>query len=633
MITSHGTAKTLAALTLLVGFGTTARAQPAAVSVDWALKQTPRQPGVDVTTPPVAGCKVSPIPNPNPKAQGRSMGSLVSGPDGKPVRQFVSYDDKNFNIIVYFAEGGVEAYREVYPPDAKEPFQFRWLGPNGTKWGLDRNRDGIIDEWVVMSPEEASQELAQAVITNDSKRISALMVTKENLSALGLPPTDADKVLARAAGAAKRVTDTATLLKLSDKAKWLHVEYGIPNTRPADSFGGRDDYTAYKNGTVLVEDGGKGHAIQTGELVQIGRAWKIVDGPAAGAAPPPRGGGSNDGAPVPPEIKELVEKLNELDKNPPNLPTLAAIAEFNAKRAGILEEINRRLPEDKKETWIKMLLDSHAAAAEGGKAGNQHVVRLDQFKKAYAEPGANPVIGSYAAYRLLYAENAVAMANITKDTEFATIQDKWRDSLEAFVKAWPQGADAPEAFWRLGMAYEHSGAKDSETKARATFETLAKNFATTPQGVKGAGALKRFDSEGKPLELTGQVLGTNQQFSAAQPGKVVVVYYWASWSGSLAEDAKKLTAILKDYEKKGLVVVTVSLDHDAKTATDAVKASGLPGTHLYATGGLDSSPLAATYGILAPPHVFVAGKDGKVTNRNAGVLTLEDDLKKLLADK
>ncbi|MFM8271407.1 MAG: thioredoxin-like domain-containing protein [Gemmata sp.] len=630
MTTSRVTVKTLGALALVVGFGSVARADPAPVTVEWAQQQKPKQPGV--TVPPLpAGCKVAPIPD--GKNPGKSIGSIVSGPDGKPVRQFVSYDEKNFNIIVYFVDGA-EAYREVYPPDAKDAFQFRWVGPLGTKWGLDRNRDGLIDEWVVISPEEVSQEIAQAVVANDPKRLAALMVTKENLSALGLPPADADKVMARAAGAAKRLTDTAAALKLTDKAKWLHVEYGIPSTRPADSFGGREDYTAYRNGTVLVEDGGKGHALQTGELVQVGRAWKIVDGPSAGAAPPPNQGGIDaaGGAEVPEAIRVLVDDLNKLDKSPPANPSVAAVGEFNAKRADVLEQINARLTEDKKETWIKMLLDSHMSAGEAGEPGNKHLVRLKQFKDAYSQPGANQAIAAYAAYRLLYAENAVAMSK-AKSEDFGAVQDKWRASLEEYVKAFPQSADAPEAFWRLGMAYEHSGAKDSEAKARGAFEALTKSFATTPQGVKAAGALKRLDSEGKPLELTGPVLGTAQPFNAAQPGKAVVVYYWASWSSSLAEDAKKLQALVKDYGPKGLVVVSVSLDHDAKAAADAVKASGLPGTHLFAPGGLESSPLAAAYGILAPPHVLVAGKDGKVANRNAGVVTLEDDLKKLLADK
>ena len=629
MTTSQVTVKTLAALTLLVGFGTTGRADPAPVTVDWALKQTPRQPGVNVTTPPAAQaaqCRVAPIPS--DKGAGKSMGSIVNGPDGKPVRQFLSYDDKTFNIVVYFVDGA-EAYREVYPPDPKEPFQFRWLGPNGTKWGLDRNRDGVIDDWVVISPEEASQELAQAVITRDPKRIEALLVTKANLTTFGLPAADADKIVARTAGAAKRVSDTAAALKLTDKAKWVHVEYGIPSTRPSDSFGGREDYTAYKNGTVLVEDGGKGQALQTGELVQIGKAWKLVDGPSAGAAP--QGGSTPDGAVVPPEIKELVEKLNEHDQKSPNPPTAAALHEFNAKRVDLLEQINARLPEDKKETWVKMLLDSLAAAAETDKPGNKHLARLEQFKKAYSPAGANPAIAPYAAYRLLYAENSVAMATMKPDgSDLGPIQDKWRASLEEFVKAFPQSADAPEAYWRLAMAYEHSGAKDAETKARGTYETLARDYASTPQGAKGTGALKRLDSEGKPLELTGQVLGTNQTFNAAQPGKIVVVYYWASWSQSLTDDAKKLQALVKDYEKKGLAVVTVCLDQDAKQAEEAAKTAGLPGTHLFAEGGLDRSPLAATYGILAPPYIFVAGKDGKVVKRNGYISTLEEDLKKLM---
>lgn len=633
MTTSQVTVRTLAALTLVVGFGAAARAQPAPVTVEWALKQSPKQPGVNVTTPPAAGCKVTPIPNPDPKAGGKSMGSLLSGPDGKPVRQFVSYDDKSFNIIVYFLDGA-EAYREVYMPDPKAPFQFRWVGPNGTKWGLDHNRDGVIDEWVAISPEEVSQEVTAALVANDPKRLTALVVTRENLTGLGLPSDEVTKTLARAGGAAKKLTDTAAALKLSDKARWLHAEYGIPNVRPADAFNGREDYTAYKNGTVFVEDGGKGVPFQMGELVQIGRSWKLVDGPAAGAAVQQMGGGGNEGAPVPEELRPLVEKLNAHDLKGAGLSTPQEIAKFNADRAEILEQINQALKdESKKEAWVKMLLDSHAAAAEGDKPGNKHLARIKQFKDAYSQQGANPAIAPYAAFRLLYAENAVAMAGIKGNEELGPVQEKWRTSLEEFVKAYPQSADAPEALWRLAMAHEHSGAKDGEAKARVAFETLVKSHANTPQGLKAAGALKRYDAEGKPLELVGTVLGGTQQFNAAQPGKVVVLYYWASWSQSLPDDAKKLQSLLKEYEPKGLTVVTVSVDHDPKLATEAAKKVGLPGTHLFADGGLDGSALAAAYGILAPPHAFVVGKDGKVTNRKAQVQTLDEDLKKLFGDK
>ena len=72
------------------------------------------------------------------------------------------------------------------------------------------------------------------------------------------------------------------------------------------------------------------------------------------------------------------------------------------------------------------------------------------------------------------------------------------------------------------------------------------------------------------------------------------------------------------------------LDDDAKTASEAVRNANLPGTHLHAAGGLDRSPLAAGYGIMVVPHIILAGKDGKVTNKNAQIATLEDEVKRLL---
>lgn len=631
MTTSQVTVKALAALALVAGFASLGRAQPGGMTAEKAFEIRPKQPGVNVSTPApdaVPRCKVSPIAN--PQKPGQSMGYLVTDPDGKPVRQLITYDNKSFNVISFYLDG-VEAYREVYPsagPDGKpaQPFQFRWLGPNGSKWGFDRTFDFVVDEWVVISPEEVSQEMFRAVQTGDVRRLVPLMLTREHLTDLGLPAADVNALVARANGAGKRLDDTHKQLKLTERARWDHADFGIPFTRPADSFGGtKDDFTSYKNGTAFViEDGGKTVLFQTGELVQIGRSWKVVDGPSLG--------GGNDERPViGPEIKALVDELNAHDQKQPAEATVPALAAHSAKRAEILEKIVAAA--QAKDTWVRMLIDSHQQAAEGGKADNAHVQRLRQWRDEMSKPGGNPGIAAYAAYRVLIAENSIALAGAGPN-DFATIQEKWRAGLQAFVTAFPASADAPDAVLRLAMAHEMSGAKDAEAKAKEWFGTLAKNYAAHPHAAKAAGALKRLDSEGKPLELTGPALANPaQQVNAAQKDKVVVVYYWASWSDSLVADAKKLDALVKAYEAKGLALVTVGLDHDAKAASDAVARVGLPGTHLYAPGGLDGSPLAAAYGITAPPHVFVAGKDGKVVNRNGHVATLEDDIKKLLGEK
>ncbi len=627
MTTSQVTVKTLAALALVAGFASTARA----LTPEEAFRITPKQPGVPISTPApdAAGrCKVTPIPN--PKAKGQNMGYLVTDPDGKPVRQFVTYDNKSFNIVSFYLDG-VEAYREVYPTEATAPFQFRWLGPNGSKWGLDRTRDFKIDEWAVISPEEVSQELFKAVQANDVGRMVPLMLNREHLAGIGLPAAQTNELIARTNNAGKRFADAHKQLAFSDKAKWGHADFGIPQTKPADSFGaGSEDFTSYKNGTAFVVEGdGKNVLFQTGELVQVGRSWKVVDGPAAGAAgnDAPMGGGLV----IEPAIKALVEQLNAHDAKQPNPATVQALAAHNAERAAILEKVVEAATA--KETWTKMLIDSHQQAAEGGKAENEHIKRVRLWRDVMAKPNGNPTIAAYAAYRLLIAENSIALRD-AEPKDYPAVQERWRTSLEEFVKGYGTSADAPEAVLRLAMAWEMSGGKDADAKAKEWFGLLAKNYAGHAHATKANGALKRLDSEGKPLELTGPALANPaQQVSAAQKDKVVVVYYWASWSDALAADAKKLDAIVKAYEAKGLVLVTVGLDHDAKAASEAVTKTGLPGTHLVAPGGLDASPLAAAYGITAPPHVFVAGKDGKITNRNAHVATLEEEVKKLLEAK
>ena len=627
MTTQRFSMRILATLTLWAGFGLTAFAQPPALTLDKAFETRPRQPGVAIATPTpdqIARHKVEPIKDKNQAI----IGYVVRDAEGKPVRQFVSYDNKSFNIVAFYVNGQ-EAYRETYPPAPNEPYQFRWLGPNGGKWGLDKDRDGKVDEWVVISPEEASQEILQAVLTRDPKRLEALLPSEENLKGVGLPAVEIARIKEKSAGAMKRLTDAATALKLTSEAKWIHLELGIPQTTPADAFGGRDDQIVHKNGTILIQDGKETKFLQTGEMIMIGRSWKLVEGPAAGPggvdANPGNGGG--DAPLVTDEIKPLVEQLDALDKTAVNLKT-EQMAEYYSKRAAILEQIVAKLKPEQQTGWAKLLIDSLANAAEGGAEGNPAQVRLKQLKDAFVAAPQNP-LGPYAAFRLVSAENGILMAKAKTGQDINGAQEKYRTALEGFVGAFPKSEDAGEAIMRLVMSYEFLG-KDGEAKAKTWCEHLIKNYGMHQQVAKAAGIVKRLDCEGKPLELVGVNMATGMPFNAAQlAGKPIVVFYWASWSQTLAEDAKKLKDLATTFGPKGLEIVCVALDDDSAVAGQSIQKAALPGTHLHAKGGLDTSPLATSYGILVAPHIFVVGKDGKIVKRNGEMATLEDDIKKL----
>ncbi len=625
------TTKTLAALTLWAGFGLNAYAQLPTLTVDKAFEVKPRQPGVAINTPAadqLAGYHIDPIAN--PKTPGSNMGYVVRDAQNRPVRQFVSYDNKSFNIVAFYIDG-VESYREVFPPAATEPFQFRWLGTAGGKWGLDRDRDGKVDEWVVMSPEEASQELFQAVLAKDAKRLEALLATKENLDALGVPAAEAAKIKDRTAKASQRLIAAGEALKLSPEARWVHLETNAPHTTPADAFGGKDDLVVHKNATILIQDGKEMKFLQTGELVMIGRAWKAIDGPSAGSEAVAGGsatGNAND--PVITEaIKADVAELDKLDRSAVNIAP-GELTGYYLKRAGILEGIVKKLEPKDQAAWLKLLIDSLASAGDSGPSGNPAHGRLKQIAEELKATPQNP-LAAYAAFRVLTTENGIALREAGGDEKkLQALQEKWRTSLEEFVKTYPNSNDAPEAALRLAIAYEYAG-REGEAKAKEWYDTITKDYAQHAHAARANGSKKRLESEGKPIDLVGPEIGTNQAFAVnSLNGKVVVVYYWASWISTLDSDARKLKELATTFGPKGLEIVTVCLDDDPQAGIAAIKRAELPGKHLHMRGGVEGSPLAAAYGVHLPPHVFLVGKDTKIVNRNGQVLTLEGELKILL---
>src|SRR5438270_154951 len=70
-----------------------------------------------------------------------------------------------------------------------------WAAPTVSQMlGTDTDQDGKIDAWRMVSAEEASQEIFQAVLTNDFPRLQALWITDAELKALGLPAAEVARI-------------------------------------------------------------------------------------------------------------------------------------------------------------------------------------------------------------------------------------------------------------------------------------------------------------------------------------------------------------------------------------------------------------------------------------------------------
>jgi hypothetical protein len=628
----------LAALTLLAGLANVGLADPPPTAAQ-LLGYKPSQKGVEVTTPAAAEADKCAVELEKGKAlpDGKQPTAwVVKDSQGRILRKFHDTTGAGgVNIIAYFRDGE-EVYRDLVTGGKIN--QYRWVGPEGSKWGVDLDGDGKIDTWTVISPEEVSQEALAAVLASDQKRFEALLITRAELDAMGLPPAEAQRIQAKMAAVpqtfAKVCKDLGGLKPAN--TTWIHLETKLPQTTPADAIDAKADLVRYKHAALLYQDGnGQGAKhdwIQLGDLVQVGKAWRLVQGPTAGIQPAEEPGTAAAGGPgnltIPKGAEELIKQLNDLDKAGPGAGRDGAVT-FNLKRAGILEKTaafyTKADERDQRDVWMRQVADCYASAAQAG--DKAALDRLAQYAEHYAkEP--NSAILPYFQFRHMTADYAVKLATVGRDQDkLNKLQETWKEKLTKFINDNPKTDDTPDAIMQLGMVNEYFGAK-TEGEAKAAYGLLAKNFPAHVLARRAQGCLDRLNLEGNPINLAAGTLGGGAQFNVkAHLGKAVIVYYWASWNDLAVGDLSKIELALKAFPGK-VELVGVNLDTAEADAVNFVKANAVKGTHLHMPGGLES-PLAIQYGIGSLPVMFLVGPDGKVITRSAQASTVDEELKKL----
>lgn len=585
------------------------------------MKFQPKQPGVIVAMPTdaeVANYKVELVTGP-----GDASGWALKDTRGNIVRKFVATKGAKAKIDVWsYYLDGQEVYREIDTTGSTKPDQFRWYGAGGMKWGVDANKDMKIDGWRMISAEEVSQEVLKAIATKDTLRFQALLIGEAEIKALEFGQEEAARVRQSAAQAVNKFEQAVKTIGNIEKAQWLQLEAPQPACIPADAVGSKQDIFQYKNVMVLYENAGKNDWISIGEMVQVGRAWRLIGGPTPGRNEKEVASDSN-ALKVPEVAKPLLKKLQDLDQSGPKTGTTGAtVAKYNMERAAILEQIIAAIPGKDGEQWIKQLADSLSAAAQNSDE-KAPLLRLTPLKNKLAKDG-NTALAAYVAFREINSD-FMPKLQVAKANEFAKIQDGLCEALKKFVAEYPQGEDAPDALLQVGMISEFSG---KENDAKTSYQAMVKDYPQHPMAAKAAGALKRLNLEGQPLELVGPTFGGGQFNIGQLHGKVVVAFYWASWNASTEADFRKLKDMMTTYGPKGVELVTINLDQNPQSAMSIVQKAQVPGKHIYGTGGLED-PLATNYGIMVLPNLFVVGKDGKVASRNSQINTLDDELKKL----
>jgi hypothetical protein len=361
-------------------------------------------------------------------------------------------------------------------------------------------------------------------------------------------------------------------------------------------------------------------------MIKVGLAWRIVDAPVAGD-----GNAETASAAVDPALQTLLDQLRDHDaKAPKGVESggdSAEIVKYNLVRADLLEQIVAKVKSEERDQWIRQVAECLSAAAQNSSDSDSTAYqRLVRLEEQIVQGAAGSPLAGFVTFREMTAYNAAKLAKPGPDV--AKVQEQWLARLTKFVSDYPKSEDTPDALLQLGMVSEFM---NKEIEAKKWYETLAKDFPSHPLAPKAAGARARLELEGKPLQLGGQLLDGTPFDLTQLRGKVVIVYYWASWNKDrCVGDFATLKLLLDNHASQGLALVGVNLDSTAEEAKNFLQRSPAPGIHLFQPGGLES-PLATQYGIMVLPNIFLVDKDGKVISRTVQQVNgLEDEVKKRL---
>ena len=178
--------------------------------------------------------------------------------------------------------------------------------------------------------------------------------------------------------------------------------------------------------------------------------------------------------------------------------------------------------------------------------------------------------------------------------------------------------NAPSAFSDilLGM---YASSFDDSTLTRIV-DTLASADSQMPNFklIKNALESKSKTSEGQKfidftmMSIDGKSVKLSDVVSA---NKLTLVDFWASWCGPCRAEMPAVVRAYEDFKDKGLAIVAVSLDQDAKAWTDAVNKLGMKWIQVSDLKGWQSEA-AQAYSVDAIPACVLIDSEGVIVARN-----------------
>mgnify|MGYP000792290232 FL=1 len=128
------------------------------------------------------------------------------------------------------------------------------------------------------------------------------------------------------------------------------------------------------------------------------------------------------------------------------------------------------------------------------------------------------------------------------------------------------------------------------------------------------------DTQGEPISLS----------SLVEPGRWVLLDFWATWCAPCCHEIPHLREAYAAYKAKGFEIYAVSLDNDEAKWRSFTSANDMPWINVLGIDADKRSTAAAAYGITSIPANFLISPDGIIIAKNLRGEHLEEKLAEVL---
>jgi len=208
------------------------------------------------------------------------------------------------------------------------------------------------------------------------------------------------------------------------------------------------------------------------------------------------------------------------------------------------------------------------------------------------------------------------------------------NGMEAALEVYAKGARQLLAdFPKRDEPYEmllDVAVKASEEKARILAREIIDGTASEPIKGQARALLKKLELLGKPFELKFTALDGREVDLAKMRGKVVLVDFWATWSGPYVAQWPQFKTVYEEWHSRGCEVVGISFDME-KEALDQFIGKEKVGWPQYFDGQGWKNKIGLESGVRSIPALWLIDKKGILRDQNARE-QLEQKVEKYLAE-